>query len=136
MSDTDYKIDPLPKTRADWAHKLDKLTEESGYFLNLGDRHSALFLDEGTTLLVSFESLTDVLATEDQLPQAAALAKSHGWSLLSIIADGETWFRDAAVYAFFDRQVDDAFFEDFDRVMFYGADMGGYAACAGNFCLF
>ena len=130
MTDVDYKIDPLPKMRADWALKLEKLTEDAGYFHRLGARHSALFIDEGTTLLVSFETLSDVLANPDQLPKSAALAQSHGWSLLSLIADGETWFRDPAVYAFFDRQVDDAFFEDFDRVMFYGAGMGGYAACA------
>ncbi len=34
------------------------------------------------------------------------------------------------MYSYFDRLVDDAFFEDFDRVVFYGAGMGGYAASA------
>jgi len=71
-----------------------------------------------------------VLARPDQMPMADALARAHGWSVLTIIADGDTWFRDTAVYGFFDRQVDDAFFEDFDQVLFYGAGMAGHAACA------
>jgi hypothetical protein len=130
MTDQEYKIAAQMDPRKAWTQKLEKLTEDAGYFHALGDKHSALFIDEGTTLLVTFDSLNSVLSTEDQLPTGYALAKSKGWSLLSVIADGETWFRDPAVYAFFDRQVDDAFFEDFDNVLFYGAGMGGYAACA------
>jgi hypothetical protein len=64
------------------------------------------------------------------MPAGYALARAQGWSFLCVIADGETWFRDPAVWAYFDRQLDDAFFEDFDRVLFYGAEMGGYAAAA------
>jgi hypothetical protein len=47
-----------------------------------------------------------------------------------VLAHGDTWFRDPAVWGFIDRLIDDAFFEDFDRVVFYGAGMGGYAAAA------
>ena len=64
------------------------------------------------------------------LPHAAVHAEEQGHSLLSLIAKGPTWFRDPAVYAYFDRLVDDAFFEDFDRIIFYGAGMCGYAAAA------
>lgn len=113
-----------------WEQKMDHATQDSGYFHSLGDAHWAYFADEGTTLLVSFETIDAVLARPDQMPLADSLARAHGWSALTIIADGATWFRDPAVYAFFDRQVDDAFFEDFDQVLFYGAGMAGYAACA------
>ncbi|MCC6271443.1 MAG: phosphoadenosine phosphosulfate reductase, partial [Microbacteriaceae bacterium] len=47
-----------------------------------------------------------------------------------IVAHEDSWFRDPAVFGFFDRLIDDAFFEDFDRVVFYGAGMGGYGAAA------
>lgn len=121
--------DALPDRDA-WEQRMEQATEESGYFHSVGDAHWAYFADEGTTLLVSFETVDAVLARPDQMPLANSLARAHGWSALTIIADGATWFRDPAVYAFFDRQVDDAFFEDFDQVLFYGAGMAGYAACA------
>lgn len=64
------------------------------------------------------------------MPLGYRVAQAHGWSHLCVIAEAEKWYRDRAVYGFFDRLVDDAFFEDFDRVVFYGAGMGGYAAAA------
>jgi hypothetical protein len=113
-----------------WAAAMDKATEDEGFFHSIGAQHFAFFADAGTTLIVSFETKASVLAQPDQLPLAHSFAKDKGWSVLTLIADGDTWFRDPAVYAFFDRQVDDAFFEDFDQVLFYGAGMAGYAACA------
>jgi hypothetical protein len=129
-TETDLKSAPKNAPVADWAARLEEMTAETGYFHTLGAKHFGFFVDDGTTLLVTFESLGKILASPDQLPLGYQQAKANGWSLLTLIADGETWFRDPAVYAFFDRQVDDAFFEDFDHVLFYGAGMGGYAACA------
>ena len=116
--------------RASWLQMIDDIGEEAGYFQRLGAKHWAYFVDESPTLLVTFESVDAIRANASQLPSGDAVARKHGWSHLCLIADGETWYRDAAVYRFFDRQVDDAFFEDFDNVVFYGAGMGGYAACA------
>lgn len=130
MSDVIESTDASPLTKDGWAKAMDSLTDEQGYFHSLGPDHFALFIDESPTLLVTFESLQDVLGREGQMPQGYDLAKAHGWSMLTIFADGPTWFRDSAVFSFFDRQVDDAFFEDFDSVLFYGARMGGYAACS------
>jgi hypothetical protein len=117
-------------TDADWLALMDRIGDEAGYFQPLGTRHHALFLDEAPTLVVTFECLDDIRARPGQLPLGYGIAKGKGWSHLCIIADGATWWRDPAVYRYFDRLVDDAFFEDFDRVLFYGADMGAYAACA------
>lgn len=127
--------EPVAVTKAakpdlSWGAAMDAATEEEGFFHSIGAHHSAFFLDAGTTLIVSFETKASVLAQPDQLPLATSFAKAKGWSVLTLIADGDTWFRDPAVYAFFDHQVDDAFFEDFDQVLFYGAGMCGYAACA------
>lgn len=116
--------------RESWLEAIDEIGEESGYFQTLGTRHWAYFVDESPTLLVTFETIDAIRANSNQLPSGDAIARKHGWSHLCIIADGDTWYRDPAVYRFFDRQVDDAFFEDFDRVVFYGSGMGGYAACA------
>ncbi len=124
----------MPDTNAasghDWIARLDALGEEHGYFQTLGPRHWALFIDEAPTLVVSFETVDQMCARPAQLPVAHAIAAKHGWSHLCLIADGATWYRDPAVYGYFDRLVDDAFFEDFDRVLFFGAGMGGYAAAA------
>ena len=121
---------PDPADKAAWLARIEEVGEESGYFQPLGDRHWAYFIDESPTLLVTFETVAAVMAEPDRLPKGHALARAKGWSHLCIIADGETWYRDPAVYRYFDRLVDDAFFEDFDRVVFYGTGMGAYAACA------
>ncbi|MDR0808213.1 MAG: phosphoadenosine phosphosulfate reductase [Gemmobacter sp.] len=120
--------------RSSWILRLEEICEEDGYFERLGPRHFAFFADEGATLLVSFETLADIRAEPRQMPKGMALAERHGWSHLCVIAEGGTWYRDQAVYRYFDRLVEDAFFEDFDRVVFYGARMGGYAACAFSVC--
>jgi hypothetical protein len=117
-------------TDAEWLALMDGIGDEAGYFQPLGTRHHALFLDDTPTLVVTFETIRDIRARPGQLPLGYGIAKAKGWSHLCLIADGETWWRDPAVYRYFDRLVDDAFFEDFDRVLFYGADMAGYAACA------
>ena len=116
---------------ADWLSIMDEIGEEAGYFEQLGDKHSAFFSDLGPVLLVTFETLVGVRrAGGGQMPLGYQIAAPRGWSSLSIIANEETWYRDATVYGFFDRLIDDAFFEDFDRVVFYGAGMGGYGATA------
>ena len=139
MSDTDAPIQTRPDPaalaaaavdRASWIAALEAMTAEEGYVEPLGPDHYAFFSDAGTTLLVSFETIAGARARPGQMPLGQPLAQAQGWSHLSLLAEGETWFRDPAVYAFFDRLVDDAFFEDFDRVLFYGAEMGAYAACA------
>ncbi|MCR8726811.1 phosphoadenosine phosphosulfate reductase [Frigidibacter sp. ROC022] len=113
-----------------WLEALDAIAEERGYFEPVGPDHAACFTDEGPVLLVTFETMTAARARPDQLPQGFSLADARGWSQLTILARDETWFRDRRVYGYFDRLVDDGFFEDFDRVIFYGAGMCGYAACA------
>ena len=117
-------------SRDDWLARIDAIGEEAGYFQTVGARHWAFFVDESPTLLVTFETVAEIRARGSQLPLGHEIAGAKGWSHLCLIADGETWYRDAAVYRYFDRLVDDAFFEDFDRAAFYGAGMGGYAACA------
>lgn len=116
--------------REQWFSQMDAASEEAGYFEPVGQKHWAFFHDEGPELLVTFERLDDVMARPSKMPLGYDLAKSRGWSHLCLIADGDTWYRDKRVYGFFDRQVDDAFFEDFDRVVFMGAGIQGYAAAA------
>lgn len=116
---------------ADWLAIMDEIGEEAGYFQALGPKHSVFFSDQGPVLLVTFETLAGVRAAGGgQMPLGYQIAAPHGWSSLTILAHGDTWYRDPAVWGYVDRLIDDAFLEDFDRVVFYGAGMGGYAAAA------
>ncbi|MBD3764684.1 MAG: phosphoadenosine phosphosulfate reductase [Rhodobacterales bacterium] len=124
---------PAPSLHGPWAERMAALCEETGDFQPLGARHWAFFHDDGPVLVVTFETLDQILARgepEAQVPLGLDIARARGWSHLCLIADGPTYWRDRAIYRHFDRLVDDAFFEDFDRVAFYGAGAAGYAACA------
>ena len=116
--------------RDGWLEIMGLIGQDSGFFQALGTRHWAAFHDQGPQLLVTFDTMEGARARKGQMPHLWDLASEMGWSYLCVIADGETWFRDPAVFAFFDRQVDDCFFDEYDQVLFYGAGMAGYAACA------
>lgn len=116
---------------AEWKERLAALSEELGLFQPLGERHCAAFIDEGNTLLVTFETVQGIQNLSDLAqPLGFDLVRNLGWSHLCLISDADTWFRDEQVYAFFDQLIDDGFFEEFDKVLFYGAGPCGYAACA------
>jgi hypothetical protein len=111
--------------------RLAELGEERGSFEPLGPRHGALFVDESPALLLVTCERLDVLAADGAaLPRGVEIADRRGWSALCLLAEGETAWRDEHVFGHLDRRVDEGFFEDFDRVLFYGAGLAGYAACA------
>lgn len=110
---------------------LVRLGEQEGFYRRLGDKHSALFSQRGDTLVVTFENLDHVFdQTADRLPWGYAFTKSKNWSLLGLMAHEWSWYRDDAVLKFFQELAASGFFDQFKRVIFYGASMGAYAACA------
>ncbi|MGB7316830.1 MAG: phosphoadenosine phosphosulfate reductase [Planktotalea sp.] len=114
-----------------WLSAIEDIAEEAGYFQPLSAKHNVAFIDSGKTLLVTFETLQSVQSINGEAhPVGFEMVREEGWSLLSFFCEGQTWFRDQAVYRYFDRLIDDGFFEDFDQVIFYGAGSCGYAACA------
>ena len=131
QSDELRGADPRMLSESEWFARLEEIGQDAGYFQRLGQSHAAFFVDESPTLVVTFETVDSIRASQPgQLPLGYHVAKGRGWSHLSVIARSDTWYRDPAVYAYFDRLVDDAFFEDFDQVVFWGAGMAGYAAAA------
>ncbi|MEP5151949.1 phosphoadenosine phosphosulfate reductase [Planktotalea sp.] len=113
-----------------WLSAIEDIADEAGYFQPLSAKHNVAFFDVGKTLLVTFESLQTIQTlSEDAHPIGFDLMREEEWSVLSFFSDGQTWFRDLAIYRYLDRLVDDGFFEDFDTVLFYGAGAAGYAAC-------
>tara|TARA_R110002049_G_scaffold23545_3_gene83333 strand:- start:48810 stop:49769 length:960 start_codon:yes stop_codon:yes gene_type:complete len=125
----DSSLADLPK--AQWLKAIEDVAEEDGYFQTLGKRHFAAFIERDSTLLVTFETIQGMHALSDKAqPLGWDLVRNENWSHLCLASDGDTWFRDPAVYAYIDRLIDDGFFDEFDQVLFYGAGPCGYAACA------
>ena len=115
----------------DWFEALEDVVEEHGSYNFLGRNHTAGFIEAGRNLIVTFENAESVVATRsDATPVGFAHIPEDGWSHLGIFAKNNSWFRHPKVYAYFDRLIDDGFFEEFDNILFFGADGGGYAACA------
>lgn len=133
MQDTVTTLDTpmtnLPKAK--WFSALKHVTREEGFYAPLGPKHAAGFVEEGDTLLVTFESCQGIQAlSKSAQPLGWDMVRSNGWSHLGVICDGETWFRAKEVYTFFDELTDDGFFDEFDQVIFFGAGPCGYAAAA------
>ena len=126
----EFETDLTGLDASDWMDAIEVLSEEHGSFTPLGRSHAAAFLDAGRTLLVTFENSAEVMDLDDATPRGFAFARREGWSVLSFLSRGESWFRDERIYRHIDRLIDDGFFEDFDQVLFYGAQSGGYAAAA------
>lgn len=115
-----------------WLLAIEDVGEEFGYFSSLGEDHAAVFIEQSQDVLfVAFETIPATRAlTENGQPLAFGVCEDTGWSHLTILARRDSWFRDEEVYAYFDRLIDDAFFEEFEQVIFYGAGPCGYAAAA------
>ena len=119
-------------TNAEWLQRLRGIGERDGYYSSLGPKHAAVFIEQShDVLFVAFETLFGIRSVSDSgMPIGFDVCERRGWSHLTLIADSQDWFRDRRIWAYFDRLVDYGFFEDFDRVIFYGAGMCGYAAAA------
>lgn len=126
-----FDVPMLGLNTSEWLAKLEDIAEEHGYFQPLSQKHWATFVEDKPTLLVTFETIQDIQARKDTgQPLGFELVRELGWSHLCLLSEGESWFRDPAVYAFFDRLGDDGFFDEFETVLFYGAGPCGYAAAA------
>lgn len=118
-------------SRAEWISEVENSISPRGRVTRLGKQHVAVARQGGATLLVAFETLQGIQTLSARAhPIGWHLFENNGWSSLSLISDGDTWFRNCAVYAFFDGLVDEGYFDGFERVVFYGANACGYAATA------
>ena len=115
----------------EWKERLIAQADENGMHQQLGKQHFATFIDQKSTLMVTFETMQGIRAlSETAQPFGFELVRTLGWSHLCVVSDGDTWFRNELIYGFFDQLIDDGFFEEFDKVVFYGAGPCGYAAAA------
>jgi hypothetical protein len=119
-----------PGSVDDWAKIATELAGKDGFYRAGGD-HAMLFIKRSDTLVVTFDNLDLAMEKrDDKRPWGFAFIEKQGWSMLGVTAAGWTWFRDPWVYDQFDDLRKKRFFKRFKRVVFYGASMGGYGACA------
>lgn len=100
------------------------------FFKALGADHKAVYIRGNSTLVVTFESEVDIKQGEHRMPWGLEFIASEGRSFLGIMAHRPTWYRSEDVFDFFDGLKEHDFFKQFERVVFHGASMGGYAAAA------
>lgn len=114
-----------------WYERLARSVDGTGGIERLGNGYTAMTSCQSRTLLVTFETVDRIRAARpEQLPFALDVADESGFSQLTLLSETRAWFRDNVVYDYFDRLIDTGFFDDYDRVVFYGAGMCGYAAAA------
>jgi len=125
-------IDPtLALPLSDWLDRVEDIALEFGDFEPLGPTHSAALIEDGPNLLVTFENIHDIRAqATTDVPLGWILSQHRGWSQLCMMSNQQSWFRHRAIYEYFDRLVDDGFFDRYERIVFYGAGACGYAAAA------
>ncbi len=128
-----YRPNPPAASGADpdWARIARDLAGDDGFYRE-NDAHSFLFIPRNPeVLVVTFDNLDIAMnKREERRPWGFQLIEKQGWSMLGVMANGWTWYRDPWVFDEFDRLANEGFFNRFKRVVFYGASMGGYAACA------
>lgn len=126
-----FDVPMLGLGKAEWLETLEGIAEEHGYFQYLGPKHYTTLVEKKPILLVTFETIEGIQKHGGSgQPLGFEMVREFGWSHLCVLSDGDTWFRDPAVYAYFDRLADDGFFDEFEDVLFYGAGPCGYAAAA------
>ena len=129
MMDMAPSLKGLDKTA--WLSSLSGTVTAYGQFQRLGQRHISVLVEKSNTLLVTFETYAGIQTlSETAHPLGWRMVEMNQWSHMAVISDGDTWFRDPAVYAYFDHLADTCFFDEFDQVVFYGAGPCGYAAAA------
>lgn len=101
-------------------------------FLEKHLRHSLLFVRRPVKrLLVTFDNLSNVGDTSvEREPWAFKFARDENISHLGIMAHVSDWYRDPDLIARMKKLKRDGFFDGYDRVVFAGVSMGGYAAIA------
>lgn len=101
-------------------------------FLEKHLRHSLMFVRRPVNrLLVTFDNLSNVGDTSvEREPWAYKYAKDLNISHLGIMAHVSDWYRDTTLIERMQKLAADGFFDGYDRVVFAGVSMGGYASIA------
>jgi len=120
LSFTDQEL-----TRDAWAAELRALGDTHGFYEEIGDEHTALFVKSGKTLIISFENLDHVYEDGNRLPWGFDFVQKQGWSILGMMAHGWTWYRHEDVYG--ERRYQLVWSRDFTSQYGYAPEMSAKA---------
>jgi len=127
--ETDAEAEPIISPR--WYSDLISGPNRKGFFVS-DDLFALQHSFRGSKVLyVGFDSLGDVRSHDrNRDPWGYSFAEKNGWSSLGVLSYRPNWFRIPRLYDELTRLAQDGFFERFQKVIFSGTSMGGYAACA------
>lgn len=130
MAEQDSSADDTPAVPR-WFDELRPGGEGEG-FMERHLRHSLMYVRRPVNrLLVTFDNLSNVNDTSvEREPWAFKFAQDVNISHLGVMAHVADWYRDGDLIARFEKLRDEGFFEGYDRVIFAGVSMGGFAAIA------
>jgi len=130
MAEQDTETSDAPELPL-WFDELRPGGDAEG-FLERHLRHSLLFVQRPVKrLLVTFDNLSNVGdRSPGREPWAFKFAKDINISHLGVMAHVADWYRDIDLIERFQKLADEGFFEGYDRVIFAGVSMGGFAAIA------
>jgi pimeloyl-ACP methyl ester carboxylesterase len=117
-----FSVPPLAATPED-AAQMDA-------FLLHGGLVDACFIRRDDTLLVTFDNLSSVAEYNPAQPWLLHLSAKLGHSILGIMAKQKDWYRNADTPDIIRSLRDAGLFQGFQRVLFVGSSMGGFAALA------
>jgi hypothetical protein len=130
MAEQDSSADDTPAVPR-WFDELRPGGDGEG-FMERHLRHSLMFVRRPVNrLLVTFDNLSNVNdSSAMREPWAFKFAQDANISHLGVMAHVADWYRDGDLIARFEKLRDEGFFDGYDRVVFAGVSMGGYAAIA------
>ncbi|MDE0589183.1 glycosyltransferase family 2 protein [Halocynthiibacter sp. C4] len=119
----------IPQGAPLWLEDLRPGSDREGFF-EKGNKHSLLFVKRSKShLYVSFDNLSNVFDEAiDRSPWGYKFARDVGVSHLGVFAHIKGWYRDAKLIRRFEALASDGFFDNYERVVFAGVSMGGFAA--------
>lgn len=100
----------------------------SDAFLIDGDAVVAQFVRRSPVLFVTFDNLATVGQYDPPRPWLDAWVERAGFSILGLIARRKDWYRNPETPRLLADLRERGLFHGFDRIVFCGASMGGYAA--------
>lgn len=123
------KQSSLMKERVKWRLKQAAEKAQEQGFAKALSRHVLLHYERSSTLVVSFDNMKSRDAKGQIYPWAYGFVENLGHSHLGVIMQRRCdWFRQPDLEDYFDTLRAKGFFDQFERVIFYGASMGGYGA--------
>ena len=114
-----------------WFAEVNLGGENEGFYTRLKHHAVVCIRRNPRKLAVTFDNLSSVNDTSpDREPWAYKFVRDNGYSHLSVMARRKDWYRDPQLISYLENLAADGFFTSFDRVIFSGTSMGGFAALA------